>query len=135
MSEQQVGPHRVVRQRQGIAVIHFGKSPEHADMVKVLDVLTALMEARPFVLLLDFRKVQTLSAEVRRVVGERTRGMKILGFAMFGASFHMKVIARLVNSAISLFRNEVIPQEFFDTEQAAQAWGGALYEEKGGSTA
>jgi hypothetical protein len=41
---------------------------------------------------------------------------------MYGASFQMKVIAKLVNSAIALFRKNALPQEFFDDERSARAW-------------
>ncbi len=41
---------------------------------------------------------------------------------MYGASFHMKVMAKLVNSAIGLFRKHPFPQDFFDTRETALAW-------------
>lgn len=123
MNDKQVGPHRVVRERLDAATIHFGANIEEQEMVEILDTLAAMMDEEPFVLLLDFSKVDTLSASVRRIVGEKTQTMNIIGFGMFGANFHMKVIAKLVNSAISLFKKKSIPQEFFDDYESAKKWG------------
>jgi hypothetical protein len=105
-----------------VVINHFGANPTEQDMIAILDACAELAGGKPFFQLVDLTKVDTLTPAVRRVIGDSAKHMQFRGLAMFGASFQMKVVAKLVNSALVLFRKSPFPQDFFDTQDQALAW-------------
>ncbi len=96
IEERRVGPHCIVREAE--------------------------MADRPYFLMLDFTHVESLPAPARRAVGELGIKVNLRAIGMYGGSFHVRVVAKLINGAIALFRKNSLPQQFFDTREAALAW-------------
>jgi hypothetical protein len=130
-----VGSHRVLHEVDGVALIHFGEDPSEAEMEDVMGELLRMCGEAPTFILIDFSAVSTLSPEVRKVVGRRSQELDVQGIAMFGATFHLRVIAKLVNGAIAMFKKDPVPQEFFKTREEADRWiDGLRAEAQGGAS-
>jgi hypothetical protein len=117
-----VGSHRVLHEVDGVALIHFGADPTEAEMERIMGALIRMCGTAPTFILIDFSAVSTLSPEVRKVVGRRSQELDVRGIGMFGATFHMRVIAKLVNGAIAMFKKDPVPQAFFKTREEADRW-------------
>lgn len=102
--------------------MYYASSPTETDVISVMDVTFELTSGKPFFLMLDFTNVESFAPAARRAVAEGAKKLHIRGIAICGANFHMKVMTKLVNSAIGLFRKLPFPQDFFDTREAALAW-------------
>ncbi len=121
-NEVKVGKHRVVHEKSDVVAVYFGASPTEAEMKSIVDGVVQLSSGAPTFLVIDLGQVETLSAAVRKVIGDSSATISYKAIGMFGASFHIKVIARLVNSAIAIFRKDPFPQAFFDTHDQVTAW-------------
>ncbi|MFW5875431.1 MAG: STAS/SEC14 domain-containing protein [Myxococcota bacterium] len=122
MQEIQVGSHRVADEGDSMASIEFGGSPDELEMDEIMSHLVRMRAGGATYILIDFSRVDTLSAEARRVIGERSRDVDVKALAMYGASFHLRVIAKLVNAAIAMFKKDAVAQEFFSQREEAVAW-------------
>lgn len=101
-----------------------GDVPE-AEMRRLLADQKAIMEGCDRVLLLiDMRKIGSVSPEARKA-GAEPSNVNAIGTAIFGASYHIRVLAKLVTTASSLLR-KVKPTDspvvFYETEKEAMAW-------------
>lgn len=74
--------------------------------------------------LVDLKGLDSIHPSVRKESGEVLRELPLRGAAIYQASFKARVIAKLIITAMNLFRNEEekAPIEFFDTEAEARAW-------------
>jgi hypothetical protein len=78
--------------------------------------------------LIDVSRLRRLSAEAREISSAHARQGPdatgpVRGTAIFGASFHIRVIANFGTKAYNLLkRQNDNPVRFFDTEAAARAW-------------
>lgn len=122
MEQIQVGSHRVADEGDSIASIDFGGSPDELEMDEIMSHLVRMRAGEPTYIFIDFSKVDTLSADARRVIGERSRDVNVKALAMYGASFHLRVIAKLVNAAIAMFKKDAVAQDFFSQREDAVAW-------------
>jgi hypothetical protein len=122
IAEKAIGPHRLVQVAADVNVIYYQGSPNADELTECIDTMLEWMGDKPFYLVLDLRTVETVSAAARRVIGEAGTKLNFQAIAVFGANFHLTVVAKLVNSAIGLFRKRPMLQEFFDTEAAALGW-------------
>lgn len=121
--EKHYGPHKLVQMADNWGAMHFGEELTEAVITEMMDdLLVMLGETEPCFVLLDFTGTTGLSAPVRRIVGERARRLNLVAIGMYGATFQMKVVVKLVNGAISLFRKNPIAQEFFNDKESAVAW-------------
>jgi hypothetical protein len=73
--------------------------------------------------LCDARGLGDISAESRKAAISVSKGLPYRGIATFGASFHARMVAKLlVGAAQLLFGSSDNPVRFFDTEAEARAW-------------
>jgi hypothetical protein len=88
-------------------------------------------------LLIDLSGLEGMDAEVRKESGLTMKTLPLRGIAVFGASFKAKVLAKLIVSAMNLFKSAAdrAPLELFDTEQEARAWIAKRREELMGAAA
>jgi hypothetical protein len=121
-NEVMVGSHRVAHEKDDVVAVYFGASPTEDEMNRIVGAVSDLSNRAPTFLVIDLGRVETLSAPVRKVIGDSSSRIAYKAIGMFGASFHIKVIARLVNSAIALFRKAPFPQAFFDTHDEVNTW-------------
>jgi hypothetical protein len=96
-----------------------------AELRRVFADQTTLMADCDVILqILDLRRVGTVAADARKVAVE-VADVRVLGSALFGASLHIRMLAKLVTTAIALFRKAKVtdtPVLFFETEREALDW-------------
>lgn len=119
--EATIGAHRLVFEADSIEV-HFGPELSEEEMEAILDAQAAHTDGKPYFLILDFTRLGSISAPVRRAVGRSRNRLHFQAIAMYGASFQMRIVAGLVNTGLALFLKRPLPQEFFDSRAAALAW-------------
>lgn len=88
-------------------------------------------------LLIDLSGMEGMDPEVRKESGLTMKTLPLRGIAVFRASFKAKVLAKLIVSAMNLFKSgaDRAPLEVFDTEQEARAWIAKRREELMGAAA
>lgn len=74
--------------------------------------------------LVDLKDLEGIHPDVRKEAGEILKELPLRGAAVYQASFKARVLAKLILTAMNLFRpeSEKAPIEFFDTEAEARAW-------------
>lgn len=96
-----------------------------AEMRRLLTAQKGVMEGCDHVLLLiDMRRMGSVTPEGRKI-GAEPSNVNAIGTAIFGASFHIRVLAKLVTTASAVLRkakHEESPVDFFETEADAKAW-------------
>jgi hypothetical protein len=121
-NERKVGSHRVVALRDDVLLNYLAGNPTEPDMKALVDAYVELAAGRPIFLIVDLSEVDNINPGARKVISESFKRIEFRGTAMFGASFQMKVVAKLINSALGLFQKSKYPQEFFDSLDEALAW-------------
>jgi hypothetical protein len=75
--------------------------------------------------LLDLRELEAIDPEGRKEASRTVRMLPLAGVAAYGAPIKARVLAKLVFTAMNLFKAstaERFPIEFVDTEDEARAW-------------
>ena len=77
--------------------------------------------------IVDLRAMQQMDAAARQVAAHGPdvdgKPMPVAGLAIVGGSFHMRLLAKMVNKAAALLtRVQTTPLEFFDTFDQARQW-------------
>lgn len=74
--------------------------------------------------LVDLKNLDSIHPNVRKESGETLKDLPLRGAAIYQASFKARVVAKLILTAMNLFRTdgEKAPIEFFDTEAEARSW-------------
>jgi hypothetical protein len=74
--------------------------------------------------LIDLEHMTNLPPKVRKVATETLNEVPTRGVAIYKAPFKARVIAKLIITALNMFRREAAkdPVEFTDSEQEARAW-------------
>lgn len=91
-------------------------------MRELADTQERLSKGMPIFVLLDVTNLASVSADARKE-GVRKRDVNVGGMAYVGASFHIRVLATLVDKAASvLHRKNVVPARFFSSKAEALAW-------------
>jgi hypothetical protein len=104
--------------------------PVSADTMRELyEVQWQFSQGKPYLLVLvDLSRVGPVSREARKVSAEGPRNgqtMPVRGTAVFGASFHVRVLMTLVTKALRVMYPETAadnPTAYFETEADARAW-------------
>lgn len=75
-------------------------------------------------LLIDMAKLGGIDPEVRKESGLMMKTLPLRGIAVFHASLKAKVLAKLIVSAMNIFKSaaERAPLDVFDSEADARAW-------------
>lgn len=74
--------------------------------------------------LMDGREMAGISPGARKAVAETLKEIPLYGMAIFDAPMKARVVAKLVITAVNLFRKDAStnPIEFFPTEAEAREW-------------
>ncbi|HSK76723.1 MAG TPA: STAS/SEC14 domain-containing protein [Thermoanaerobaculia bacterium] len=74
--------------------------------------------------LIDFTELESVPAPVRKAASETIKEFPLEGLAIFGAPLKAKVLAKLILTAMKLFKGDAAgpPVAFVDTEEQALAW-------------
>jgi hypothetical protein len=81
-------------------------------------------KSQPYILgLIDMSRVGAFDPSARAEARTASNKIRIRGTAVFGADFHVRVIATLVHTAFSVLNKlHDHPIRFFETEAEARAW-------------
>lgn len=95
-----------------------------AEMRALTSLETSLIAGRPHLLkLVDLSRIGSVSAGARKAGAEKVHDVPVLGVAIFGAHFAIRVLADLVVRAGSMLRRiDTVPTRHFATEAEARAW-------------
>jgi hypothetical protein len=75
--------------------------------------------------LIDLSDLETIEPGARREAGEGLQQLDLGGIAIFKAPLKARVLAKLIFTAMNMFRRggiSQVPFEFHDTESSARAW-------------
>jgi hypothetical protein len=74
--------------------------------------------------LMDGREMSGISSGARRAVAQSLKAIPLYGMAIYEAPMKARVVAKLVITAINLFRQDATtnPVEFFPSETRARQW-------------
>jgi hypothetical protein len=74
--------------------------------------------------LIDLSELDNLPSQVRKEASETVRSLPLRGTVIFGAPLKAKVLAKLLMTAVNMFKGgkNNNPVEFTDTEAEARAW-------------
>lgn len=121
-----VGTHRYRFEAPDIFFIRFAGDVSHADTVTLFDRLEALSMkvGRPIFWVSDIGGLGQVNQDARKVPLTRDSTPFLQGTAIFGGSFHQRLMANLVMKAIPILRpnRPVSPLWFCATEAEARAF-------------
>ncbi|HYO12574.1 MAG TPA: hypothetical protein VE685_05205 [Thermoanaerobaculia bacterium] len=75
--------------------------------------------------LIDFSELESVPAPVRKAASETIKEFPLQGLAIFQAPLKARVLAKLILTAMKLFKGEDAagaPVAFLDSEEEARAW-------------
>lgn len=74
--------------------------------------------------LIDFSELESVPASVRKAASETIKEFPLHGITIFGAPLKARVLAKLILTAMKLFKGDEAgpPVIFLDTEEQALAW-------------
>lgn len=75
--------------------------------------------------LIDFSELESIPAPVRKAASETIKEFPLEGLAIFGAPLKARVLAKLILTAMKLFKGQDAagaPVVFLDNEEEARAW-------------
>lgn len=96
-----------------------------AEGLELLRRQKAFAEGRKMLFfLMDGREMAGISPGARKAVAETLKEIPLYGMANFEAPMKARVVAKLVITAINLFRKDAStnPVEFFKSEEEAREW-------------
>ncbi|HVK67193.1 MAG TPA: STAS/SEC14 domain-containing protein [Polyangium sp.] len=116
--------HTVFFEPPDTAVWRFVGDISETEMRELTSREKSLIAGRPYLLkLVDLSRTGTVSAGARRAGAEKVHDVPVLGVAVFGAHFAIRVLADLVVRAGSFLRRiDAVPTRYFATEAEARAW-------------
>lgn len=76
--------------------------------------------------LIDFSELESIPASVRKAASETMKEFPLKGITIFGAPLKARVLAKLILTAMKLFKgvDSGAPVVFVDDEEQARAWIG-----------
>src|SRR5262245_44957442 len=114
-----IGPHVVRLEPLAMIFVTWNGDVTGAQMLAMHDVLQTFTGQRKGILLLqDLAGLRTLTPEARKLAATDPRTKLILANACFGASFHIRVLGKVVERGIRLFRNDDVPRMMFFASEA-----------------
>lgn len=88
------------------------------------DAIVAFALGGRIFLLSDMRVVggHEMTGAARKAFVEHMQGVTLVAVAVIGASFHVRVVSLLLNTAMRMLNRHSPQIEFFDAEPGARAW-------------
>lgn len=125
MVDQEVGGEIVVEwERPDLLLMQYKGHLTAAHIERAIAESKRHIGEQPYhIALLDVSTLQGLTPEARKIAVASSDDVNIRGVAVIGASFHIKVLGRLLARAAQLvYRAKDNPLEFFDSEAEARVW-------------
>ncbi|MFL6196603.1 MAG: hypothetical protein ACJ75H_20645 [Thermoanaerobaculia bacterium] len=108
-----------------IIYLRFGGAATTEDSLELLRRQVAMAKGKSLLFfLIDAERLENIAPEGRRAVAETLKELPLRGMAVVRAPLKAKVVAKLVITAINLFRKDanLNPVSFFDSEADGLAW-------------
>ena len=119
------GKHVTYFEEPDIIFMKLSGDVSDAEGLELLRRQKAFAEGRKMLFfLMDGREMAGISPGARRAVAETLKEIPLYGMANFQSPMKARVVAKLVITAINLFRKDAStnPVEFFSSEQEAREW-------------
>ena len=119
------GKHITYFEEPDIIFMKLSGDVSDAEGLELLRRQKAFAEGRKMLFfLMDGREMAGISPGARRAVAETLKEIPLYGMANFQSPMKARVVAKLVITAINLFRKDAStnPVEFFSSEQEAREW-------------
>ena len=119
------GKHITYFEEPDIIFMKLSGDVSDAEGLELLRRQKAFAEGRKMLFfLMDGREMAGISPGARRAVAETLKEIPLYGMANFQSPMTARVVAKLVITAINLFRKDAStnPVEFFNSEEEARAW-------------
>jgi hypothetical protein len=119
------GKHITYFEEPDIIFMKLAGDVSDAEGLELLRRQKAFAEGRKMLFfLMDGREMAGISPVARRAVAETLKEIPLYGMANFQSSMKARVVAKLVITAINLFRKDAStnPVQFFSSEQEAREW-------------
>lgn len=130
----EVHPGRVLVEPPDLLWVIWEGHTTLAQMVAVYAFLETFARGAGSVYLLqDLSGARGLAPEARRLVATDERTTLLAANACYGAPFHVRVMATMVERAIRLIRGAVVPVAFVSSEAEARIWLDAQRDRRRGS--
>jgi hypothetical protein len=135
---QQVGEHTIAFEPPDVCVLRLGPTFTVEDYYACIEAENRVIEEHGRIFLLgDYSRVLTIAPEVRKLNAEANVPPEILGVAIFGVSFHVRVLGKLslslrklANKPIDMLHRMVSDEA--EARAVIAAWRRDLQEPKGG---
>lgn len=119
------GKHITCFEEPDIIYMRFGGKATTEESHELLQRQIAMGKGRDILFfIIDAENLETIEPDGRRAVAETLKELPLRGMAVIQAPIKARVVAKLVITAINLFRRDsnLNPVAFFDTEDEAQEW-------------
>jgi hypothetical protein len=119
-----IGKHVVRTEPPDVFIVEFVGDLSLDEMRRIFAEQKQFEAGKEYILLLsDMSNAGSVSAEARKIIPTESKGTVCRGMAIYGASFHVRVLATLVTTAARLLNKfSNYPTHFFDTEAQAREW-------------
>jgi hypothetical protein len=119
------GKHTTYFEEPDIIFMRLVGDVSDAEGLELLRRQKAFAEGRKMLFfLMDGREMAGISPVARKAVAQTLKEIPLYGMANFESPLKARVVAKLVITAINLFRKDAAtnPVEFFPSEQEAREW-------------
>ena len=119
------GKHTTYLEEPDIIFMRLAGECSDAEGLELLRRQRAFSEGHKMLFfLMDGREMAGISPGARKAVAETLKEIPLYGMAIFDAPMKARVVAKLVITAVNLFRKDAStnPIEFFPTEAEAREW-------------
>lgn len=90
---------------------------------QVFEYSEQCMGQRRHFVVADFSRVTTVDPEVRRQASSDERVRRVIGIAMVGTTFHVRVMMTMITKAVEILYGDTRGKmRFFDTDREAFDW-------------
>jgi hypothetical protein len=126
MSQDAIGQHATGFEEPDTIWLRLVGAVSEEDGRAINNINGSYGEGRPHIFfLVDLAGLESIDPVARREAAVAMQQLPLCGVAIHGASLKAKVLAKLVFTAINLFRSSSessVPIHFFDTADDARAW-------------
>lgn len=122
---QQVGKQTTVFEEPDILYMKLVGEVETAEVREINRLHLEFGQNRSHMFyLIDLSDLDNLPSQVRKEASETVRSLPLRGTAIYGAPLKAKVLAKLLMTAVNMFKGgkNQNPVEFTDTEAEARVW-------------
>jgi hypothetical protein len=118
-----IGEHTLEFEPPDVCVVRLGETFTLEDCYAFIELQRRLMAEHGGIFQIgDYTRVRSIAPEVRKFSAEMTAPPEFLGSVLFGVSFHVRVLAKLVITLRTLAKREMnVLSQMVESEAEARA--------------